>query len=175
MLEATHKKLSEAKFFLEKFAAEERDILRQNSEAGEYYLSAFLAAARSAGDIVAAEAGDEYRRWWLRRKETLTDDERNLLRVTNQQRVATIHIRGVDVNHQSRTVPLHKLQAELRRKGGDLQYSHLPGTPAPTTSETWLAFAEYPNDTAVDICNRYLSLLSRLLQEYESHHLSSGP
>ena len=168
MLEATNKKLREAGFFLEKLAAQERDILRAEPEARDFYLSAFLASARSVGDVICAEQGDHYRQWFAQRKQTLVADEEKILKVTNAQRIATIHIRGPAIKNRSKTVPLYELQAEMQRKGGDLQYSHLPGTPAPTTERTWLAFADYPTENTVDVCGRYMNLMIRLLSEYES-------
>jgi hypothetical protein len=131
--DATRKKLREATFFCSKFADEERQIFRPEREARDFYLSAFLAAARSAGDFIESEAGDHYGAWYATRKQALSQEERELLRFTADQRVQTVHVRGVQAENQTTEVPLYELQGELRAKGGDLQYWKGPGRPQPTT------------------------------------------
>lgn len=67
-MDATRKKLREADFFFRKLAEDERHIFRAEPEACHFYLSAFLCAARSVGDIIKAEEGDRYREWFAQRK-----------------------------------------------------------------------------------------------------------
>jgi hypothetical protein len=63
-MDATWKKLREAEFFFHRLAAEERQIDRTEPEARDFYLSAFLSAARSIGDFIKVEEGDRYGQWF---------------------------------------------------------------------------------------------------------------
>lgn len=169
-MEATEKKLREAAFFLWKLVEEERRILRPEPEALDFYLSAFLSAARSVGDIIGVEEGDRYRNWFAQRKLTLPADERVLLKFTNDQRVLTVHVRGPDVQRDTTQIPIHELQRELEAGGGSLENraGGVPGSPLPSpqAEKSVLSFSGRPSANASELCQQYLELLGRLVREY---------
>lgn len=178
MIEGTKKKLREAGFFLQRLVEEERHIYRPEPEARDHYLSAFLSAARSVGDFIGAEEGERYREWFAQRKLNLSEEERDLLKFTNDQRIQSVHIRGPSVQTNFVHVPLHELQKELQERGGSLevQAGGVPGSPLPLpqVGKSTLSFSELPGSNVPDLCARYLELLARLLSEYEqsvvAHH-----
>ena len=171
MLDATRKKLREADFFYRQLASEEGHIFKAEPEARDFYLSAFLSAARSVGDVIEAEEGDRYRQWFVKREPQLSDDERVLLKFTNDQRVQSVHVRGPNVNVKTTNVPIYELQRELSERGGSLQIfgGGVPGAPLPLTQaeKSTLTFAEREDEPVTELCRRYLGLLSRLINEYE--------
>jgi hypothetical protein len=172
MLDATHKKLREAQFFLSHLTKVEGRISRPEPEAPSFYLSAFLSAARSVGDAIDTEEGQPYRDWFTRRKALLTADQAELLKFTNSQRIQAVHVRGPDVQTNTRLVPIYELQRELEERGGLLEVhpGGVPGAPLPMpqAERTTLAFRDYPGKGVLAICERYLALLTRLVNEYEA-------
>jgi hypothetical protein len=179
MIEGTKKKLREAGFFLQRLVEEERHIYRPEPEARDFYLSAFLSAARSVGDFIGVEEGERYREWFEHRKLSLSDEERDLLRFTNDQRVQSVHIRGPNVQANITHAPIHELQRELHERGGSLEIraGGVPGSPLPLpkVEKSTLSFSELPDSDVSDVCGRYLELLARVLSEYEQFVVADHP
>jgi hypothetical protein len=172
MLEATRKKLREAQFFREQLSNQDRRFFRPEPEARDFYLSAFLSAARSVGDYIAAEEGDRYRQWFDARRQGLSAEEQELLSFTNRQRTHSVHVRGANVVPKITSVPIVELQREIESYGGTFYVfaGGVPGAPEPlpTAEKSTLGFADRPTETVVELCERYLALLSRLVDEYEA-------
>jgi hypothetical protein len=76
MIERTQKKLREAIFFLTHL---EQVTGSDPREAAEYYLSAFLSAARSVTFVLESEEPEIYSEWSRAWRASLTDAERQLL------------------------------------------------------------------------------------------------
>src|SRR5258706_6051871 len=79
MIEATQKKLREATFFLSHLDREGTQAMLSPAEAFEFYLSAFLSAARSVTFVLEAEEPEKYRAWSRTWRATLTESDRQLL------------------------------------------------------------------------------------------------
>jgi hypothetical protein len=171
VLELTRKKLREAGFFLRFLKEQESRIFRPEPEARDFYLSAFLSAARSVGDVVGVEEGECYRAWFDERRKTLTVEEQELLKFTNQQRVKSVHVRGAEVEDHVTDVPITELQRELHAAGGSLFINPggVPGAPAPmsTTQKTRMVFSQHPNTNVGELGQRYLEFMASILNEYE--------
>jgi hypothetical protein len=172
MLNATKKKLLEADFFFLKLKREEVSLLRADSEARDFYLSAFLTAGRSVGDAIVAEGGESYKTWFASRRAQLSPDEAGLLAFTNEQRVKTVHVRGADVTHATREISLREVQLEISRRGGiyEVYGGGVPGAPIPPmdVQVTNLMF-DYQGrlEPVVSIGERWLRLMQGLVEEYE--------
>ena len=175
VLELTRKKLREAGFFLRLLKEQESRIFRPEPEARDFYLSAFLSAARSVGDVVKVEEGERYRAWFEKRRKTLTAEEQEILTFTNRQRVESVHVRGPKVETHVTDVPVTELQRELHVAGGSLFINPggVPGEPAPmpTTQRTTMVFSQYPNTNVGELCQRYLDFLVSTINEYEGSTL----
>ena len=172
MIEATRKKLREAGFFLRQLIEEESRIQRlPEPEARDFYLSAFLSAGRSVGDFINAEEGARYREWFAERRRALSDDERELLELTNDQRIQSVHVAGPNVQSNVTRVSMYELQREIEQRGGSLEIhpGGVPGSPLPMPEidRTTLSFSRRPDFTVSEVCGRYFELLGRLLIEYE--------
>jgi hypothetical protein len=132
MLDSTKNKLREAEFFYRGLSAAERRIMRNEPELFGYYLSAFLSAARSVADYLLAEEGERYRAWWAIRKQSLAENEKELLKFTNQERVNSVHVAGASVEHGHEYVSAHELALEMGANSGNYEvWSGPPGTPLP--------------------------------------------
>ena len=79
MIEATQKKLREATFFLSHLEREGTQALLSPTEAVEFYLSAFLSAARSVTFVLEAEEPEKYPEWSRTWRASLTESDRQLL------------------------------------------------------------------------------------------------
>lgn len=79
MIEATHKKLREARFFLDQMEHELTSAGHNPVEAVEFYLSAFLSAARSVTFILQAEEPHKYPEWSHAWKETRSEEDKQML------------------------------------------------------------------------------------------------
>ncbi len=76
---ATLKKLREARFFMLKLQNHGCDSEPQSAEEIEFYLSAFLAAARSVTNVLAAEQPQPYLQWSPNWRKARSERERLLL------------------------------------------------------------------------------------------------
>ena len=79
MIEATQKKLREASFFLGRLEQALSDSEISSAETVDFYLSAFLSAARSVTFVLEAEAGSKYIEWSPAWRESRSESERRLL------------------------------------------------------------------------------------------------
>ena len=79
MIEATQKKLREATFFLSHLEREGTQAILSPTEAVEFYLSAFLSAARSVTFVLEAEEPAKYLEWSRTWRASLTESDRQLL------------------------------------------------------------------------------------------------
>lgn len=158
-------KLDEAAFFLAHLEAADARIVRDEPRAPSFYLSAYLAAARSVSDRARVAFGAWYAEWWTGYIAGLTDDERSLLQFTNEQRIRVIHKRGADASPVPETVSIFELAREGHQVfvnvGGPL------GVPVPTVERSSLRFNEFPGESVAAVCRRYLALLVKIADALE--------
>lgn len=79
MIEATQKKLREVRYFLAQLEHQANTATLDPSETVEFYLSAFLSAARSVTFVLEAEEPIRYPQWSPVWRELRTEGERKLL------------------------------------------------------------------------------------------------
>jgi len=158
-IERIQKKLREAKFFLSHMIQSGRST-RLDHEHVEFYLSAFLSAARSVTNFL--EKDDQ--RWWCQWKKGQAD--RELLDQMRKQRKNEVHRKGADVAHQLEDVPLSKIETA----------SALHAAFAPSFGEPWgepqvglkVYYFTLGGETvnAIETCQRYVGLLERAVEEF---------
>jgi len=87
----TERKLDEARFFLDK--------LKTHDPYFDYYLSAFLNAARSTSWVMRHEfqGADGWEEWY--KESTLSDGQRKLLKETNELRIETTKKSGIKTDY----------------------------------------------------------------------------
>jgi hypothetical protein len=171
-IDATRRKLSEAAFFLRKLIEVRERVASPEPEAFEYYLSAFLSAARSVTLVLQAEQKHGYDNWFPGWKDALSSDERDLLSHFNTQRVQTVHRTGADVTRGTEPLTMHEFLSTASREGMHIEIWNGPiGNEQPAFSRPVLTFTV--NGTATEVaeaCTKYLALLARLVDEFARHY-----
>jgi len=101
------KKLREAKFFFNHMKQSARST-RLDQEHFEFYLSAFLSAARSVTDFFERNQ----KVWWSQWKndQRRSEEDRRLFNDMTKQRDNEVHEKGADVAHQIEDVPLSQIE-----------------------------------------------------------------
>jgi hypothetical protein len=161
------KKLREAKFFLSHMKNSARST-RLDHEQFEYYLSAFLSAARSATSFFEKKNQPDIKTWWRQWKKDRSEDDRGLLNQMTKQRDNEVHEKGADVAHQLEDVPLSKIETP----------SALHAAYAPSFGEPWgesqISLKVYYFTVAgkpvkvIETCERYVCLLERVVKEFST-------
>lgn len=173
MLDRTHKKLREAHFFLT--AAQEANqsqIFRKEPEALEFYISAFVSAARSVTFAMSMDEGKSTEDWtvdWILRLPNASD--RKLMKFFNIQRVKTIHRGAMDIEEVTSTASFIEFAREMSMGGASVSFvTSPPGTPQNTFTKFELKFKGLPDGSPVAYCQRYMALLAELVADFERGH-----
>jgi hypothetical protein len=172
MIELTRKKLREAQFFLGHLAAEQPRAIKPGGEAADFYLSAFLSAARAVPWTLKNERTSEWNAWhhehWF---VPMTAEDGKLWDFFVEQRNKVQKQGGPDIEFATTTVSLMDSQMKLsQQSGGSIHYSGIPGTPLPTFQVSERRFSIEPDTPMVDVCQRFMALLRRLVSEFERDH-----
>ena len=80
---------------------------RLDHEHLEFYLSAFLSAARSVTDFFEKR---NQKAWWSQWRANRSPDDLQLLNQMTKQRDNEVHEEGADVAHRIEDVPLSKIE-----------------------------------------------------------------
>jgi hypothetical protein len=162
MIERTQKKLREAKFFLDHLAQ-----LRGSDpdDAAEFYLSAFLSAARSVTNVLESEE-PIYRQWSPAWQATLTEAERQLLaKFTSARNRAlkqgTPTVKGDPIAQAATSALSPELQFFFFEMIAD------DGAPVgPNRVLKGRQTPKYAEEELIPICRKYFDLLSRLVTAF---------
>jgi hypothetical protein len=167
MLERTHKKLREAQFFLGLLNAEDSKVLGRQSEIVDFYLSAFLSAARSVTFAMSKDHGAGTENWttdWIGR---LPGQDGNLMDFFVHQRNKIQKQGAADIEATLTTMSHVEFMQQISLQGGNYLTTGMPGVPPPTFSRTGARFAASPHASIGALCQNYLDLLSRLVSDFE--------
>jgi clan AA aspartic protease (TIGR02281 family) len=132
LIEATQDKLAEARFFLRHLQDEAGKVVRQEPAAFGHYLSAFVSAARSVPWVLQNEEKAKYDAWLPKWDDRLTNEERELLKFTNQRRIITLNF-VVDSGAADVSLPADVVSTLLRT--GTIQSSDFVGTQTYTLAD----------------------------------------
>lgn len=168
---ATRKKLRESRFFYDLLVSAEGQIMKQQGEeASDYYLSAFLTAARSVPCVLESEEKLRFKKWYKQWKRRLKPADRSTWEFHVKQRVKSVHARGAETRAVATSDPVQELQMELARRGGAAYFfGGAARTEPPTITRT---SQEFPTRTPADVatsCRAFLDLVSRLVDDFEQH------
>jgi len=162
------KKLREAKFFLGHMRMESARSTQPDREHFEFYLSAFLSAARSVTGFFEKKNQPKIKAWWSQWKKDKdrSDDDRQLLNEMRTQRNNEVHEEGADVAHRLEDVALSKIETA----------SGLHAAYAPSFGEPWgepqISLKVYyftlggKPVNVIETCQRYVILLERAVAEF---------
>jgi hypothetical protein len=171
MVEATERKLREAQFFLVRLTAESKTAIRNEPEAFDFYLSAFLSAARSVTFALQHEG-----------RTSTTHGSRVGLRVAQQririsysfspQRNYVQKRGGAEVAFVWEYVPVPLIPTDNRAHPTyGLTWSGPPGTPLPTVGVPVHLFESPSGERDVKpTCQRYVALLAELVRNFVQVH-----
>lgn len=167
MIDSTQKKLREAKFFLGCLRKRDR-VAPPEREEFEFYLSAFLSAARSVTFALENEEAENYKKWKGAWPTLLTTGDKKFLDAMVKQRNIAQKQGGVPVAVNWEFVPI--IQAKRDERGQTmygLQWfgpvtASMPQVGQPVHSITLGA----GDVEAVATCGRYLSILERLVADF---------
>ena len=171
MVEAAHKRLREAEYFLR--SAREYGIKRfhRSPEEMEYLVNAFLNAARGVQNAARHSEGAAFKHWYSTWESSLSDDERLLLVSMIDKRNEVTHAGESNSAWDMEWVPSSRLP--VNRDGGYAIVLALPGI-AESAIGIRVTYFEIGATTleAVECCSQYFDLMVRLLADYE---LSTQP
>jgi hypothetical protein len=116
MIEATRRKLDEARFFYGHLVKERERSLRFDPREFRFYFSAFIQAARSVTWTLGNEEPEKWKAWEPKWKATRNNEEQKLLDLTNELRLDEAKRGGANALVEWEVVALHELLVEPWKK-----------------------------------------------------------
>jgi len=176
VIERTKKKLRELQFFLGKLQSESQTPSPNEPEATEFYLSAFLSAARSVTFALQYEEKDKYDNWFPSWREQRSADERELLDFLKAQRNNAQKRGHAEVTPDWQYIPVTKARWQQGADPGyEVRWWGPPGTSPPEVRRRVYRFSGPGGDSdIVATCKRGFDLLSALVQAFEEAHSTTG-
>ncbi len=165
MLEATAKKLHEAKFFLACLERKCDITTTQDSETAEFLFSAFLSSARSVTFVLEAEVGGSYKVWSDAWRASRSVDERQLLARFTGERNRTLKRATPDLSEEVTLVPILKVRRNNTPFSAQMLWW---GDSMPKVGVRVLKLRFAADGTMVDLvpaCKQYIGLLEELMRE----------
>ncbi len=168
---ATKKKLREARFFLQHLQRRATAPPPADPEDFEFFLSAFLSAARSVTFALQNEENEKYNAWFPAWRDLRDSKDQDLLKFMNDQRVSAVHRKGADVSLDWEYIPMTEVRNNDRSHPAyGFHYFAPPGTPVPKVGRSVYYFELGGQTKAVDTCTRYLALLDDLVNGFVQAH-----
>lgn len=184
MIEATRRKLGEARFFYGHLV-KERQHFMHDPAAFRYYFSAFIQAARSVTWRLGNEEPEKWKEWRPKWERTLSAEDKKLMAFTNTLRTAEVKHRGTDPSVELGEVTFHEL---LRSEGVEPWKQHpayavqlfnqsaMPGVPSPTVFRPSYYFEQEDGKQEVTaLCQRYLVFLEKMLNDFCADNQPASP
>lgn len=172
MIGTAKKKIREATFFLRQLSKEAKTFTRNEPEVFQFYLSAFLSAARSVTFAMQYEEKQKYDAWFPQWFSERTEDERNLMDFLKVQRNLEQKRGSTETSVSWEYIPVTDFRIH---EGKDLRFKCSwfgpPGTPIPHVGRPIHSFdlnCDVAEVTAV--CNRYIDILNKLVQDFLETH-----
>jgi hypothetical protein len=175
LIEATQDKLAEARFFLRHLQDEAGKVVRQDPAAFGHYLSAFVSAARSVPWVLQNEEKAKYDAWLPKWDDHLTNQERELLKFTNERRVDETKRKGADTSINWKYVSIYELPTEQYRMfEGSAQVSPLTLKDArlspPAVGFPVHSFEHGDQPNVLETCKSYLAYLEKFVEAFVKAH-----
>lgn len=175
MIEATRKKLRETRFFLARLFNESKRVVRNEPDAFQFYLSAFLSAARSVTFALQWEEKGKYDAWFSTWLDNRTDDDHKVLSFLKTQRNIEQKQGGAEVAIAWECVPATEVQIDDRWHPAYYGFHSFgpPGIPPATVGRAVHYFELGSSEAEVTaICKRYTDLLDELVRDFIHVHSS---
>jgi hypothetical protein len=186
MIERTQKRLRAARFFYQRLV-DSKNPLRNEPEAFEFYLSAFIQLARTVPWVLKKEETAKYEAWNPRWEERLSPEERKLLNFTTACRNADVKEGGIETRiDECETIDIYELLKnpphyssdifDVHRQHPAYHDTHRPaafGTESPSLnlerSVSYFDRGDVKEEVTVT-CQKYLDYLEKFVREFEQDH-----
>jgi len=175
MIEATRRKLRQARFFYGHLVNQRnRRTGLSDPEAFRRHFAAFILVARSVLLALHFEEKEKWEAWEPGRRSKLTDEERKLLRFTNELRIDEAKRAGADPVMELEEVALHELLST--NLDVDPWPIAAPGVPPSTVSRPVYYFEhEDGKEEVTALCQRYLEFLEKVVNDYCAENYPASP
>jgi hypothetical protein len=177
MIEATRRKLDEARFFYGHLVKRQKRFTN-DPRAFRFYFSAFIQAARSVTWTLGNEEPEKWKAWEPQWKATRSKEEQKLLDLTNELRLDEAKRGGSNPSVELEEIAVQELI--LTSGDFDLERQHPaygmhvfapPGTPSPRTFRQAHYFEhEDKKEEVTALCKRYLDFLDKVLNDFCADH-----
>jgi hypothetical protein len=176
MIELTKDRLVEARFFLGHLRDERAKNKRVNKPPPDhfrYYLNALLAAARSVVDVLGKEGlrkaggGRQYRAWRVSWNAQYSEAKKALDELTRKMRNTLLHQGGVKMASRTEEVPIRETydpSYQVYRRPPWLQHT------AFTVRDVQYVQLEGAERDVIEVCERYVDVLTRMVDDFEKKH-----
>jgi len=167
-LTGVHKKIAEALFFLGKMTEQERRVGGDDREPFDFYLSAFLSAGRTVDYRLRHEQAAIYPAWRTAWDASRTPQENSLIKFMVDDRNIEVHESG-----SSRSVGQEGVElgiGEHRLPGGMHAVFGPPGTSVVIQTNVYNFTIDGAERKATEACAAYLTLLQRMVAQFEADH-----
>jgi hypothetical protein len=160
------KKLAEARFFLSKMSEQEKRAFG-DKEPFDFYLSAFLSAARTVDYRLRHEQMTLYPPWRTNTWDTLISPaEKGLMKYLADERAAEVHQSGSARVQKTEDIPVGDSYSD---SSGTLYVFAPPGTPPAIVHKPAYFFTIDGTDRkATETCAKYLGLLDRMVAKFKA-------
>ena len=185
MIEATRRKLDEARFFYQLLVNERPQAMKafgHDQRAFRYYFSAFIQAARSVTWTLGNEEPEKWKVWEPTWKNTLSAKDKKLLNLTNELRLDEAKRGGANALVEWEEVALHGLLALTdvepwrQHPAYGVHVFAPPGTPSPKTRRQAYYFEnEDGKEEVTALCKRYLDFLDKMLNDFCAENYPASP
>jgi hypothetical protein len=167
-LTRVHKKIAEAHFFLGKLTEEERRLIG-DKEPFDYYLRAFLNAARTVDYRLRHEQGATYKSWRKGWDAGLLPEQCGLMKFIDDDRAEEVHESG-----SKRSVGQEGVKFGIGTHhvdGGMVIIAGPPGMePAVGYRPTYSFTIDGTDRKVTEACATHLTSLQRMVAEFEAAH-----
>jgi len=165
-LDKTDRKHLETHFFFRQLYARQARP-GAPAEEFEFYLSAFLSAARSVTFALQFEQKALYNAWfpdWLAAR---TQEERDLLDFMKEQRNAAQKRGATDASQSWEEMPLHRV---AHPRYGFYWTGPVESGPPTVMVPTYTFNIDGTPQEVLETCGRYLDLINRLVNDFKATH-----
>ncbi len=164
----TEKKLREAQFFLEKLRDQESRAFGDR-EPFDFYLSAFLGAARSVDYHLRQEQWAIYPRWREAWDSRLQDSERGLIKFLVEDRNVEVREIGSTRSETTTAIPIDDSHTDPSSN----VFAACPPSHLVTGGPYYWIRIDGSAREATEACTQYLELLKQMVEAFKSVHGAS--
>jgi hypothetical protein len=174
MIERTHRRLRQARFFYERLV-NPRHSTKGDPETFRYYFSAFILSARTVTWTLKKEETKKWKAWEPKWAANQTKEEEKLLKITRDLRNIEEKEGGATLTVDFEEVAIDALVEAIPRDSRHTAFIHaqrrrLPGASTQKTVRAVLPVHYLENDkgkeVVTDLCRRYLDFLEKMVKDF---------